>query len=92
MIANWRWRILKRQARQTWNGWRASGLLMLGSYLGIFGLILLVSAWQSYRFPLATPAPALTAALACVWWLSAGLVNRPAFGTSVTDWACPDIA
>lgn len=57
----------------------------MGGYLAAFSLVLLISAWQSYRLPLPAPDPLLVSALACAWWLSAWLGGRPAFGLSAAD-------
>ncbi|CAM3253716.1 hypothetical protein DESA109040_05195 [Deinococcus saxicola] len=76
---------LGRAATQQWGLWRHSGTVLMGVYLAAFALIGLYSLWQSYRFPLPVIPPELFAALAAVWWLSAGLIRSPALGLGVQD-------
>ena len=85
MIWALRRQVLTRQLRQSWKSWRGSGLLLMGGYLAAFALVLLISAWQSYRVPLGAPDPLLAAALAGAGWLSAWLPGRPAFGLAPSD-------
>lgn len=76
---------LARAATQQWGLWRHSGTVLMGAYLAAFALIGLYSLWQSYRFPLPVIPPELFAGLAAAWWLSAGLIRRPALGLGVQD-------
>lgn len=81
-IQTLRWR---RGARRTWESWRASGLLLIGAYLGAALLVGLVSLWQTYRVPLAAPDPVVAGALMAAGWGSAALVRRPVLSLSPAD-------
>lgn len=72
--------MLVRRARTTWQGLKASGLLMMGGYLAAAVVVGLVSLWQTYRPALTAPDPAVLGAVAAAWWLLLGLTRRPVLG------------
>lgn len=77
--------ILGRAARQAWQRWWRSGVVGMGASLGGFGLLGVVSLWQTYRMAAPPLDLALVAGLGAVWWLSAWLTRRPALGVDGTD-------